>query len=174
MPALHDAVLDDELHARLAGAIDQRTEDTLGLAQVVGHRPGGIAAHEGADGGAADQGRGVDAPGDVLVDRRPLGAVRVEVVVVERDRRELETVLGEQLAGGVGLGVPKRSTARWVAVKGRSPRSGRADLQRLVALGRGPLAELGSVRRGRQAVMNPSFMGRLPSGWCGSSAGRRR
>ena len=59
--------------------------------------------------------------------RRPLVRVGMEVVVVVGDRRELEAD-AERTARASRRRLPRSnpSTARWVAVNGRSPRSGHA------------------------------------------------
>jgi hypothetical protein len=82
VPALHHAVLDDQLDPALTGVVDQGLEQLLGLLEVVGHRPGRVAADKGSHGGAAEGGGGVDAGQHVVVDRLALLRVGVEVVVV--------------------------------------------------------------------------------------------
>ena len=44
VPALHHAVLDHQAHAALAGVVDERREDALGLAQVLGDAAARVAA----------------------------------------------------------------------------------------------------------------------------------
>ena len=62
VPALHDAVLDHQTHAALAGVVDERRKDALGLAQVLGDGVSGVATDEGPDRYAAERSRSVDAP----------------------------------------------------------------------------------------------------------------
>ena len=144
VPALHHAVLDDDLHAQLAGPVDERLEHLFGVAEVLGHGPARVPPHERADRRAAEQRGGLQAAADVVVDRLPLVGVGVQVVVVEGERRQLEAVLGEQRAGGVGLGVAEALDGevgggeRAVAEVGPG-----GHLERLVPVGGGPFAQLG-------------------------------
>jgi hypothetical protein len=49
VPALHDAVLDHQLHAALARVVDERRKDALRLAEVLGDAASRVAADECAD-----------------------------------------------------------------------------------------------------------------------------
>ena len=84
VPALHDAVLDNELDPLLAGPVDQRREDLLGRGQVLNHGAARVAPNERADGRAAQQGGRVDQRQHMLVNGGTLDRVGVQVVVVER------------------------------------------------------------------------------------------
>jgi hypothetical protein len=83
VPALHHAVLDDDLDAALTRPLDQRPEHLLGVAEVVRDAPGGVAADEGADRGDPQLCGGVDERQDMGVDGFALGRVGMQVVVVE-------------------------------------------------------------------------------------------
>jgi hypothetical protein len=135
VPALHHAVLDHQLDAALARVVDQRREDLLGLAQVLGDAARGVAPDEGADRDGAQGGRSVDAGADVRVGRVALGGVGMEVVVVVGEGGELEAVVVERAADAVGLcvveGVGREVGGGEGAVPDRGP-SG--QLQRLVSV----------------------------------------
>jgi hypothetical protein len=105
MPALHGAVLDDHLDPALAGVLDQRGEDRLGVAEVLGDGPAGVAADEGAHRRAAERGRGVDAGPQVLGGRPADGRVGVQGVVVVAERRQLQAV--------AAVKKPSRTIAPW-------------------------------------------------------------
>jgi hypothetical protein len=103
VPALHHAVLDDDLHPALAGPVDERAEHLLGVAEVVRDAPGRVAPDEGADARHPEQGGGVDERQDVGVDGFAFGRVGVQVVVVEGQRRQGQAVPIEQRGHLVGL-----------------------------------------------------------------------
>jgi hypothetical protein len=105
VPALHDAVLDDDLHAALAGVVDQPREGLLGQGDVLLHAQPGVPADERADGLHAEHGRGVDRVQQVRGDLLAPFDVRVEVVLVVRQRGQRQAVLGEQLGDLGGLRV---------------------------------------------------------------------
>ena len=105
VPALHHAVLDHQTHAALARVVDERREDTLRLAQVLGHALSGVAADEGPDGYAAERSRSVDAPTEVRVILLALRGIRAEVVVVVRERGDDETVPVESAPNSLLLGL---------------------------------------------------------------------
>jgi hypothetical protein len=81
--------------------VDERGEHLLGIGEVLGHAAAGVPSDEGADGRDAERGGGIDAPQDVVVDRLPLGRVGMQVVVVERDRRQVEAAFVEQRGDAV-------------------------------------------------------------------------
>jgi hypothetical protein len=85
VPALHHAVLDDNLDAFLARALDQRREDLLRLTKVLHDRLRRVTADKRPDRGAAEKGGGADAREDVIVDGLAQVGVRMQVVVVEGD-----------------------------------------------------------------------------------------
>ena len=154
VPALHHAVLDHQPHAALAGVVDERREDPLGLAQVVGDATAGVAADERADGHAAERGGRVDAGAQVRVDRLALGGVRVQVVVVVGERRQRRGRCSSSAAR-------TRSASRVVEGVGRDvaggegpvaePRPG-GELERLVAVRAGPARRCPpAARSGMQA-----------------------
>jgi hypothetical protein len=147
MPALHRTVLDDERHPALAGQVDERLEDALGLGQVLGDGLPGIAAHERADGGALQQGGGLDAGGDVAVDGPARLRVGVQVVVVVRERGEAQAVPVEEAADLVRAGLVEAGGVQMaggeVAVADAGPHR---HLERLVAGPRGPGGDVGQLR----------------------------
>ena len=139
VPALHHAVLDHQLHAALAGVVDERREDALGLAQVLGDRAAGVAADERADRRPAERRRGVDARAQVRVDRLAHRRVGMQVVVVVGERRERQAVAVERGAHALGLR-PVEGLGGEVARDERAvalARPGR-ELERLVAVRAGP------------------------------------
>ena len=54
VPALHHAVLDHQLHAALAGVVDEWRKDAFGLAQVLGDRSSRVSPDERPDRDAAE------------------------------------------------------------------------------------------------------------------------
>ena len=141
VPALHHAVLDHQPHAALAGVVDERREDALGLAQVLGDAAAGVAADERADGHAAERGGGVDAGAQVGVDRLALGRVGVQVVVVVGERRQR-----------------RGRCARAPRARARPPRRRSASAATWLR-GEGPVAELAATPRARA----PRSRSRRPS-----------
>jgi hypothetical protein len=150
MPALHGAVLDHQPDAAPAGVLDQRGEDRLGVAEVLGHGPAGVAADERAHQGAAEGGGCVDAGVEVLVGGAADGGVGVQVVVVVGERRQFQAVLLEQgphlirlvVAEVGGVDVAGHSGA----VAGRRP--GR-HLERVVVVGRRPAGDVAERQPGQ-------------------------
>ena len=164
MPPLHDAVLDHQAHAALARVVDERREDALGLAQVLGDAAAGVAADEGADGDAAEGRCRVDAGAEVRVVGLALGGVGGEVVVVVRERRQGEPVLVEGSANALRLGIVEDVCLD--VARGERPvaevRPG-GELERLVAVRsrpRGDLLEaaLGHAR-GQEAELHVATAG---------------
>src|SRR5918994_3578769 len=143
VPALHDAVLDHQRHAPLAGVVDEGREYPLGLAQVLGHAAPRIAADESPHRDASERGRRVDAGANVGVDRLALARVRMQVVVVVGERREGEAVIVERLPNALGLrlverlGRDVRSRERPVAEPGPG-----GQLECLVAVAARPRGDL--------------------------------
>ena len=123
--------------------VDERREDALGLAQVLGDAAAGIAADERADGHAAERGRRVDARAHVRVVGVALGRVRIEVVVVVGERREDEAVVVERAADAIGLGLVERVGRDVAGGEGTVAqlRPG-GELERLVAVRAGPRRDL--------------------------------
>ncbi|WXF90562.1 hypothetical protein WDV91_14610 [Curtobacterium flaccumfaciens pv. flaccumfaciens] len=135
MPALHHAVLDDEPHAALAGVVDELGQDPVPLGHVLADGLRGVAADERADVRDAERLRGVDRVLEVGPHRCPVLRVLVQVVLVVRERRDLEARAVEQGAGGQGVLVRERGDRQVrrleVAAAGAGPDG---DLEPLVAL----------------------------------------
>lgn len=135
MPALHHAVLDDQPHAALAGVVDDLGQDPVALAHVLADGLGGVTADERADVGDAERLRGVDRVLEVGPHRGTALRVLVQVVLVVRERGDLEAGAVEQVAGGQGVLVGERGDRQVrrleVTAAGARPDG---DLEPLVAL----------------------------------------
>ena len=143
VPALHHAVLDHQLDSALAGVGDERREDPLGLAEVLGDASGGVAPDERPHGDAPEGGGGIHARLDVGVDCLSLLGVGVEVVVVVGERGAREPVLGERRVHAVHLGVVEGVGGD--VARGERPVAEprpRCQLEGLVALTGGELGDL--------------------------------
>ena len=145
--------------------VDERPEDGLGLAEVLGHRAGRITAHERADRRAAEKGRGVDARVDVIVDSGTSVGVGVEVVVVVGQRRALQAVPGEASVSP-RLGGPESVDHEVGGRERRSPRSGHAATSNVEVVLARPPADLGQralrQARGQETQLHvapPSVLG---------------
>ena len=151
MPPLHRAVLDDEPHTALGGVVDQRRQSLLGQPEVVVDSQAHIAADERADQADAQQMGCVDDLPQVAVDVVATLEVAVEVVLVVRERGDLDTVGVEQTAHLLGGGLVERGD---VDMAGLPLSAGNVwpdrDLEALVALGRSPTDDL-VERHSRQA-----------------------
>jgi hypothetical protein len=160
MPPLHHAVLDHQLHAPLARVVDQWREDALGLPQVLGDALRGIPPDERSNGHAAELRRGVDAGADMGVVGFALGGIRMEVVVVVGERRELQPAAVESAAHSRDLGRVEPVRGDMAGREGAVTqlRPGR-ELERLVGVVRGPGGDLleGSFRHagGEEAELHP-------------------
>ena len=132
-------------HAALAGVVDERREDALGLAQVLGDAAARVAADERADRDAAELRGGVDAGAQVGDGRPRARRGRGEVVVVVRERGERR---GRARRGCSGRARPPRGRSKPSAVhvaRGERPVAeagpGR-ELERLVAVRSRPGGDL--------------------------------
>ena len=165
MPALHHAVLDHDLHAHLARrgrpAARRPSRPRAGSRTPCG-RDRARRTCPPSDNRA--RGR-VDASVHVLVDRIPLGRDRDAGCC--RSTRATTGAGHERRtarAPSAASWSPKSSTATWVAVKGRSPRSGHAATSSASKPSLAAHAQMSArLRSGRHAVRNPRFTRRPPS-----------
>ena len=137
-------------------------EHLLGVAEVLGHRAARVPPDEGADGRAAEQGGGVDAAVHVLVDRRRARPGRGRGCC--RSRRATSSsrpwrsnsariVVGLLLAEAVDVEVGRDEGPVAEVGPGR-------HLERLEALGRRPVADVGQAPLGQAGGEEPELHGR--------------
>ena len=130
VPALHHAVLDDQLHARLAGVVDERGEHLLGVAEVVGDGRPGCARRRCRPWGSRD-GRRRRCSGAGARGERPARPGRDRGCCRSRRATRASSPWRSNSAWTSSASFsPKPSAFRWVATNGRSPEVGQAATSR--------------------------------------------
>ena len=163
----HRAVLDRDLDALGARAVDHRGPDLGERPQVLGQRALGIGAHERADDLDAEQRGGVDDAAEMRVDLGAVLRIGVQVVGVVGERGDLEAAGSEQLVdrrrpGGVevlDVDVRDAGVAPLLAAADRPA----GDLERLEGARARPVGDLLEREVGEGSGQEAEFHEREPS-----------